>query len=691
MNHSNNKPILKKKAIISKSTRYRLRKKANEAASTILDTCSSEEENDSIEIKQFNNDETNFIIPDNILVTKCNQNEYNTTYYNEVDDAESNNSNSSIEEEVLNINVVIAEWAIRHRITHQALSDLLKCLRVYPAMKDLPKDARTLLKTPTSAEVKNIKGGIYHHFGIENEVKTLIETEPNLPSELLLVAGIDGLPLTDNPSSQLWPILGFFSNLNKSRPLVFLIGAFLGKTKPHDSNEFLFDFVKELKLFYLHGIVYKEKHITIVLHALICDTPAKSFVLNSKGHTGKNSCTRCITNGIWCNNRTCFPDLESPLRSHDQFISYQDKNFHQGTTLLTEIPKFDMIFSIPYDYMHLVCIGVVKKVILFWVSSKHKHALPSALISVLDNKLNDLGKYIPHEFQRKPNQNTRTHPLRDINRWKATELRQCLLYSGIVVFKNVVSTEVYQNFAVLCVAMRIILSENSTPDYLQYANQLLKHFVMCFIEIYGISYVSHNVHALIHLVDDALKYGPLDKFSSFPFENAMQPLKKDIRSGQKPLQQLINRCAERRVLNVNINKFLKEGPFNAHCLKSVTKPLLSTTSDPQYTGWRFTNYIIKLNFSDNCVEMKNGDIVQIENIATSNIDSNVVIIGRCFEKIDDYFEHPCKSSLLGIKKVSKISTLQFWPILDIKEKLVCLPLDQNGFFLVMPFLHSESS
>jgi len=322
MDHLNNKPNFLKKAILSKSTRYRLRRKANETASKILDTNScSEEENDSIEIKQSTNSETNCITPDNTFVTKCNQNEFDTTSsYNEVSDAESNSSNSFIEEEVLNINVVIAEWALRHKITHKALSDLLKCLRVYPAMKDLPKDARTLLKTPTSTEVKNIKGGIYHHFGIENEEKTLIETEPNLPSELLLVAGIDGLPLTDNPSSQLWPILGFFSNLNKSRPLVFSIGAFLGKTKPLDSNEFLFDFVKELKLFYLNGIFYKEKHITIVLHALICDIPAKSFVLNSKGHTGFNSCTRCITNGIWCNNRTCFPDLEAPLRSQSIYI-----------------------------------------------------------------------------------------------------------------------------------------------------------------------------------------------------------------------------------------------------------------------------------------------------------------------------------------------------------------------------------
>lgn len=80
--------------------------------------------------------------------------------------------------------------------------------------------------------------------------------------------------------------------------MVFLIRTFLGKNKPHDSNEILFDFVKELKLIYLHGIAYKEKHITIVLYALICDTPAKSFVLNSKGHTEFNSCTRCITNGI---------------------------------------------------------------------------------------------------------------------------------------------------------------------------------------------------------------------------------------------------------------------------------------------------------------------------------------------------------------------------------------------------------
>lgn len=55
-----------------------------------------------------------------------------------------------------------------------------------------------------------------------------------------------------------------------------------------------------------NGYIYAEKIIKIRLLALICDAPAKSFVLCIKGHTGFNSCTKCLIKGkyfdrIWVN------------------------------------------------------------------------------------------------------------------------------------------------------------------------------------------------------------------------------------------------------------------------------------------------------------------------------------------------------------------------------------------------------
>lgn len=91
-----------------------------------------------------------------------------------------------------NLEVSIASWAIRHSITHSALNDLLITLSNFPQLKHLPKDARTLLKTPTTTIVKEIKGGIYHHFGIIQEIEHMMELKHNLPCTLELMVGIDG-------------------------------------------------------------------------------------------------------------------------------------------------------------------------------------------------------------------------------------------------------------------------------------------------------------------------------------------------------------------------------------------------------------------------------------------------------------------------------------------------------------------
>lgn len=179
-----------------------------------------------------------------------------------------------------------------------------------------------------------------------------------------------------------------FSNLDILKPNVFIIGAFYGKSKPTDANEFLSDFVYELKDILSNSILIDDKHFSLEVHAIQCDAPAKSFVIKVQGHTGKHSCVRCTTVGIRDEGRICFPDLDAPIRCHESYLDCNDNQFHLGKSISSEIPKLNLVTSILYDYMHLVCIGVTKKLITFWVNSKHKHALPKSHVNELDKIMN---------------------------------------------------------------------------------------------------------------------------------------------------------------------------------------------------------------------------------------------------------------------------------------------------------------
>lgn len=125
--------------------------------------------------------------------------------------------------------------------------------------------------------------------------------------------------------------------------------------------------------------------------------------------------------------------------------------------------------------------------------------------------------------------------------------------------------------------------------------------------------------------------------------------------------------------------------------KIKNRPLVSETCKPQYIGWLTKNFNIKLNNADCYVKLKSGQMVVIENIASSSRNGEIVIIGRTFIHIKDFFVNPCKSPLLNIYEGSELGELQYWPLSVVQEKLICLPLeypinDQHQLF-ILPFLH----
>lgn len=99
---------------------------------------------------------------------------------------------------------------------------------------------------------------------------------------------------------------------------------------------------------------------------------------------------------------------------------------------------------------------------------------------------------MPSEFAQQP------RGLHELDRWKATEFRQFLLYTGPVVLKTVLSPERYKHFLSLTVAMLIMQESDDRirNAYLLYAHELIKHFVTSCAVLYGKTFPVYNVHGL---------------------------------------------------------------------------------------------------------------------------------------------------------------------------------------------------
>jgi len=86
-------------------------------------------------------------------------------------------------------------------------------------------------------------------------------------------------------------------------------------------------------------------------------------------------------------------------------------------------------------------------------------------------------------------------------RWKATEFRQFLLYSGIVVLHSIIPNQVYDHCLCLHVAMVIYLSPNYN-NLSTFANSLLTDFVNNFgycmeLILFFIIYMDSYIYMMI--------------------------------------------------------------------------------------------------------------------------------------------------------------------------------------------------
>lgn len=568
----------------------------------------------------------------------------------------------------------LADWAIEFGISLIALSALLSILKIYHP--SLPKDGRTLLKTNASFKISSVAGGMFHYRGILNSIwKILDAIWSNVPDRHVfkLQLNFDGLPLFKSTSTQFWPILGLLQGYTK-KPI--LIGLFCGTSKPNSLTEYLHDLVQELKVL-KDGFLFKQKTLFLNVVSVVCDTPARAFIRGVKSHTAYYGCDKCHQSGVRKSNRMTFPEVNARRRTDDSFRQETDEEHHVQHSPFTEV-GIDMITCFPYDYMHLVCLGVMRRLLDLWISTTGPlHCrISSSQASMVTDRLLALRNYIPSEFARRP------RALVERCRWKATELRQFLLYTGPVVLRGVLQPQIYDNFMLLSVGVYILASPKYCLELNDFAKTLLVSFVEHFGQLYGKEFLVYNIHGLVHLSEDVKVHGNLDRISAFPFENFLGKLKKLVRGPLNPLTQVMRRLSEME--NGSYSPNVKEATQkleNEHMDGPV--PECFSRQVRQYKVLVSDDVVVKVKERDCCIKIENK-LVLVQNIVE---DKGVVyIVAKEYKQVDHFFTYPIDSRELGIFVVSNLSTnIKSFMIRNKPQKFVRLPFQNR--FVVVPLLH----
>ena len=543
----------------------------------------------------------------------------------------------------------LAAWASDFNIPHVALAMLLALLRaLHP---HLPKNPRTLLGTAKQYQVQSISGGSYYHFGIAASIKkaiSVVEVSGHKDSQsIAMQLNIDGLPLFKSSQTQFWPILGKLVDPFPTKP--FIIGIYCGMKKPDNIEEFLHDFVTEMQLIETNQLSVDgfTNPLQLYISCTICDTPARAFVKQVKGHAGYHGCDKCSQKGVWLDKMT-FPEVDAPVRTDADFNQHSDSRHHTGVSPLQAL-SLGMVSQFPLDFMHLVCLGVVRRLLWLWSKSPIHRNIRISVQSVccISQQLISLKRYIPVEFARK------CRSLDEMDRWKATEFRQFLLYSGPIVLKGVLCERFYKHFLLLFVGIYCLVSPAYCMSHCQYAHELLHLFVSQTGQLYGKDVLVYNVHSLIHLAADVQNFGPLDSFSAFPFENFLGKLKKLVRKPNLPLQQVIRRLSEKKeTKSTNTGKQHSNIPKKCHNLGPIPNQF---TQYSQFQQIFSNNLMFSSEYGNNCVKIRDAYALVRNILSSENRHDDILIVFERFSRVTDFFTYPLESSKLDIHLVDRLA------------------------------------
>jgi hypothetical protein len=483
-------------------------------------------------------------------------------------------------------------FAILFNLPRSALKYLLEILVKHGV--DVPVTPYKLKKVYSNLNISNeecLETNGVTYIGIKNSVTFAVDKgllkldefcDDNNVCFLDLQINVDGLPLYKSSAYNLWPILMKVKSLPSPLP----VGMFCGFGKPQ-LNILVDSLAEELTLFKTSGVLFNNFLVKIKNILFVCDAPARAFLQCVKGHSGYFGCSYCRQKGEYVEDHVVFCDHSAQLRSDNDYASFLENNQKSVSPLSPVVPLYSCF---PPEFMHLVCLGVVRKVLNYFFLPTKGERLPCKLsvsqISQVSDKITYIRKFIPSDFQRK------LRPISAFVNYKATELRSFLLYFGPFLLKKYLPVNFYKHFLLLHFACYVYCSPRYQHLY-QHSERLLEIFVKDMERLFGKKSLVYNIHALLHLPYFVSLYGCLDSFSSFPFENFLSLLKKRVRAtrhiGQHCVKQLlaVRSIYAGQICKSNAGFYTNKSPNNCAILDNDDIVLINALcADKSVSGYK---------------------------------------------------------------------------------------------------------
>lgn len=505
--------------------------------------------------------------------------------------------------------------------------------------------------------------------------------------EVLLInihVNIDGIPIFNNGAYSAYPILVSTREFPEKIfvPYIYFQNKHSNSKGMPSNNNLIQKFVDQLEVLLNEPILVCEKLVNFKLEAIICDAVARAGIKEVVSHTGYHACDRCIQKGSHHANRMCFPETNCNERTNESFRSRTDLHHHKSSEASPfEQLNISMISCFPLDYMHACLLGVMKRLISRLVkSSKNtkKVHLSNHQKTLINLRLKNIIAYIPQEFSRK------LGTIDSYLSWKATEFRTFLLYIGVYVFsfKKILNSVFYRNFLLFSISMRMMLTDNNQNN-IECIRGMITEFVVEARDLYGISFLSYNVHALTHLPDDYINFGNLNKISCFKYESFLgKHIKGCVKSGFKPVKQIANHI--RNINASHVSSVKSNEKSNTVSIKNKT-----CTSDENQNCFRklhcesgFTFRIRSHKLKDSCVKLKDGRVGLISEI--HKYGDSILLFIHIFSFLKDYFSEPCPSSSVGIYKAKDLFQSEWLSVSSVQAK--CFICPHKNHYIVMEML-----
>ena len=344
-----------------------------------------------------------------------------------------------------------------------------------------------------------------------------------------LKVNTDGVAVFKSTSFHLWPV---YFQINELPPNMrtlskyrILAGLWCGRKKPNMNLMFepIASEITELQ----QGHKFTLADGRTVFSRVVClsghfDTPAKDDFIKKVHHNGNYGCSYCEEKGTTAKSGKGHTHVY-PYNSSTEtgFSKARNKesirvnavhamstgkpvNGIKETCAFSNLEHFDVVNGVGVDYMHTVCLGVMKRLLTTWFRTGNK-ADPYYIGHKVDEVDKRLLAICP------PNAVTRTpRSVKDnLQHYKASEFKMWLLHYGPVCLSGILPGKYYDHFLYLTKGIYLLLGSSISPLDLQVSDNCLRTFCILTPQLYRESFMTINFHLLLHTAESVRQLGPL--------------------------------------------------------------------------------------------------------------------------------------------------------------------------------------